>query len=649
LTRRRLLAACSLLLLGALVALGLGPAAAQESGPPTFIRAIDASDPENVELQLVYGGDDVADAQVVSDGTELATGEPSEYLSTPDSATIGLVVVVDTSAMMDSTGALNAARDGLSQLIAELPAGEAVAILAAGDEVTLVTGFSENRERLEGALASLGPSPEGGVELWAGIARAGQLLADRDDLQPNIMVITSGNNTGAGTQQGAIGQAVSSGSSVFVVGAQNAGFTPGPLEELVGEAGGSLNAYATAGDLAEGIATTGRWLTADQFIIPFEANRTTGVVPVTVNVGEASVEGAYVPGRFTQGAQGVAPAGDTGGGFSIPFLEGTTGKYVGIILAVLAIAGFAYAVFLLFGKDEGALSNVLQPYSEGLPDSEFDEIDDDEGSYAKGALMQRAVSVTEQMAESQGYLSRTEAALERANLPLRAGEALFFYLIGVIVVTILALLLFGSLVGGLVVGFIVALIPPATVNFLASRRRNAFLQLLPDTLQLLAGTLRAGYSLMQGVEAVSQEVSEPMGQELRRVVTESRLGRPLEESLDGVAERMASPDFAWAVMAIRIQREVGGNLSELLLTVAETMTQRERLRRDIKSLTAEGRISAIILGFLPLGLAFAMWAINPEYIGTLFNTTFGNVLLILALIGMLVGFAWMRQIIKIEI
>jgi tight adherence protein B len=154
---------------------------------------------------------------------------------------------------------------------------------------------------------------------------------------------------------------------------------------------------------------------------------------------------------------------------------------------------------------------------------------------------------------------------------------------------------------------------------------------------------------MQGVEAVSQEVSEPMGQELRRVVTESRLGRPLEESLDGVAERMASPDFAWAVMAIRIQREVGGNLSELLLTVAETMTQRERLRRDIKSLTAEGRISAIILGFLPLGLAFAMWAINPEYIGTLFNTTFGKGLHILAHIGMLVGFAWMRQIIKIEI
>ena len=91
-----------------------------------------------------------------------------------------------------------------------------------------------------------------------------------------------------------------------------------------------------------------------------------------------------------------------------------------------------------------------------------------------------------------------------------------------------------------------------------------------------------------------------MGQELRRVVTEARLGRPLEEALDGVAERMDSPDFSWTVMAIRIQREVGGNLSELLLTVADTMTQRERLRRDVAALTAEGRISAIVLG-LPAG------------------------------------------------
>src|SRR6476659_1396303 len=131
--------------------------------------------------------------------------------------------------------------------------------------------------------------------------------------------------------------------------------------------------------------------------------------------------------------------------------------------------------------------------------------------------------------------------------------------------------------------------------------------------------------------------------ELRRVVTEARLGRPLEEALDGVAERMASPDFAWAVMAIRIQREVGGNLSELLLTVAETMVARERLRRDIRSLTAEGRVSAMVLGFLPIGLGFAMWVINPDYVGRLFDTTAGNIMIGVALVAMAVGFFWMKK------
>jgi tight adherence protein B len=172
---------------------------------------------------------------------------------------------------------------------------------------------------------------------------------------------------------------------------------------------------------------------------------------------------------------------------------------------------------------------------------------------------------------------------------------------------------------------------------------------LPDMLSLLAGTLRAGYSLMQGVEAVSQEVAEPMGLELRRVVTESRLGRPLEEALDGVGERMGSPDFAWAVMAIRIQREVGGNLSELLLTVADTMVQRERLRRDVAALTAEGRVSAYVLIALPIGLGAVMFVMNKEYTEKLLTTTLGNVLLGMAVVSATIGYFWMRKIINIKL
>ena len=207
----------------------------------------------------------------------------------------------------------------------------------------------------------------------------------------------------------------------------------------------------------------------------------------------------------------------------------------------------------------------------------------------------------------------------------------------------------GGFTMGLIVAGLTLLVPPALVNFLASKRSKKFSAALPDTLNLLSGSLRAGYSLLQGVEAVSKEVGDPMGQELRRVITEARLGREIEDAMDAVAERMDSPDFAWAVMAIRIQREVGGNLSELLLTVADTMVHRERLRRDIAALTAEGKISAIILGLLPVGLGAFMWMSNPVYMKPLGATTMGHVLLAVALVSLLIGFAWMKKIINIKI
>src|SRR5207248_1577125 len=159
---------------------------------------------------------------------------------------------------------------------------------------------------------------------------------------------------------------------------------------------------------------------------------------------------------------------------------------------------------------------------------------------------------------------------------------------------------------------------------------------------------RAGYSLLQGVEAVAQEIDEPMGGELRRVLAEARLGRLLEDSLEDMAERLNSRDFAWAVMAIRIQREVGGNLAELLSTVGETMIARERLRREVRSLTAEGRISAIILGILPIALGGVMYAVNPEYIQVLFKHTSGHIMLAGAGLLALVGFYWMKKTIETE-
>jgi tight adherence protein B len=329
-------------------------------------------------------------------------------------------------------------------------------------------------------------------------------------------------------------------------------------------------------------------------------------------------------------------------------LQNDFGKTIAIGLGLLAVVLGAYAIISVLAKDDKGLDSMLEPYSGNYASS--DELGDPaEQGMAQTAVMQRAVELTRQFAEQRGFLDRVESALERANLPLRAPEAMLFYGAGAVVVSILSLLLTRNVLIFLVVAAIAALLPPAAINFMANKRRRQFEALLPDTLQLLAGTMRAGYSLMQGVEAVSQEVDEPMGRELRRVVTESRLGRPLEESLDAVAERMDSKDFAWAVMAIRIQREVGGNLSELLMTVAETMTMRERLRREVNTLTAEGRISCYVLGVLPFALGLAMQVINPDYMTVMFEETIGRVMLGGGFLMMIGGFFWMQSIVKIDV
>lgn len=238
--------------------------------------------------------------------------------------------------------------------------------------------------------------------------------------------------------------------------------------------------------------------------------------------------------------------------------------------------------------------------------------------------------------------------MERANLAIKPAEFIVLY-----VAIVIALPLVGLYLGGLLImlafGFVAAFAPIALLSNMAERRRSKFLAQLPDTLHLLAGSLRAGYSLMQGVEAVSEETPEPIAQELRRVITETRLGGDLIESLDKVALRMNSQDFGWVVMGISIQSEVGGDLAELLDTVSETMVERQRLRREIKALTAEGRISALVLICLPIALLIILNFMNPEYGSALFTSTLGQILLLLGGLSLILGWLWMKKIVAIKV
>ena len=182
------------------------------------------------------------------------------------------------------------------------------------------------------------------------------------------------------------------------------------------------------------------------------------------------------------------------------------------------------------------------------------------------------------------------------------------------------------LVGVLVfVGALIA--PPLYLGVKRQKRLNAFSQGLADTLQLMSGSLSAGLSLAQSIDTIVREGQEPISGEFQRVVIETRLGVTLEDSLEGVAERMESQDFEWVVMAIRIQREVGGNLAELLLTVAATLREREFLRRHVKALSAEGRLSCYVLGGLPPVFLLYLTLTQPDYVSRSTRTPLGWMLL----------------------
>jgi len=327
-------------------------------------------------------------------------------------------------------------------------------------------------------------------------------------------------------------------------------------------------------------------------------------------------------------------------------------KIVFALLVAAGVLGLGLAVVLMTGDRRGRIERRLGVLLEE-PTPEGEEEDDSfvpkgDQALAETALLQRMVGITGQLTERAGLLTRTEDALEQADLPLRPPEALFFYFAGLFVVGLLGLLVL-PIPMALGLALLAGVVPVIMLHRRRRTRLREFQAQLPGTLNLLSGSMRAGFSFAQGLESVANEATQPTRRELQRVFTESRLGRPIEDALEDSAQRMTSVDLMWAVMAIRIQREVGGNLAELLDTVADTMTQRERLRLEIKALTAEGRFSGWILGIFPVAFAGVLYLIQPDYMGVLFQESIGIMAVIASAVMTFIGFIWLRKILQIEV
>jgi tight adherence protein B len=266
------------------------------------------------------------------------------------------------------------------------------------------------------------------------------------------------------------------------------------------------------------------------------------------------------------------------------------------------------------------------------------------------ALEQAKDAATKVLQRNTSLEAKIAARLEGAGSQLKPAEWLLVHA-GIFTGAGVVGLLFGqgSLVFGMLFLIAGAVIPWVYLGFKRGRRRKAFSSSLPDTLQLMSGSLSAGLSLAQAVDTVVREGTDPISDEFKRVLIETRLGVGLQDALEGVAVRYESKDFHWVVMAINIQRQVGGNLAELLDTVAATMREREYMRRQVAALAAEGKLSAWVLGGLPPAFVLYLLVAKRDYVMPMFTEPMGWLMLGGACCLLGLGIFWMSRLIKVEV
>ncbi len=243
--------------------------------------------------------------------------------------------------------------------------------------------------------------------------------------------------------------------------------------------------------------------------------------------------------------------------------------------------------------------------------------------------------------------STVGGALELAGIRMRLQDAAFLLLVATVVAGALGFVLSGPLIALLLAVFV----PVAFRVWLRlriRRRQAAFADQLEDTLQLIAGALRAGHSLLQALDSVAREAEEPTSEEFARVVNETRVGRDLATTLEETAARTGSQDFVWVTQAIAVNREVGGNLADVLDGVGKTIRERGQVRRQIKALAAEGKLSAIVLMALPFGIIGFLAVANPEYISAFTSSLIGFAMIGLCVVMLVIGGLWLRKTVRIR-
>jgi tight adherence protein B len=616
--------------LAGVAALVVGASPARAADLPLTVEEVETFDYPNLSVVVTppRGGELPADAFAVTEDGERVKAEVDRV----SGEELEVVLVIDTSGSMEGLP-MAAAKIAAGAFVNRMPADVPISVVGFGPVPVVASPLTTDRALTHVSINNLAPAGETALfdAVTVALSQFSGAAARR-----SVVVLSDGADTvSAATPELVAERVVAAGARVDAAVLASPESDAAALDALARRGGGQMTTVAgpeALNGVYDAIATS--LLSTYRLTWRSQADGATEVA-VSVALGRDSAVARStvdLPVRAGSSGRRVVPRPEPEPAPPVPTWALVTGS-VAVFLA-LAVLGLVVLVRDGVVRRRTRLARLgTQVEESSLP--------------GLGELAQRATAAADGALERRGRRAPLNAALERAGIALRPGE--FLVLTGSAAV---AAFLFGSLLGGLVVGaalvVIVALVAKGGLSLLDLRRRRAFSNQLADTLQLLAGSLRAGYGLLQAVDAVAREAPSPTGEEFRRVVLETRLGRDLTEALHDMAERVGTEDFAWVVQAIDIHREVGGDLAAILDTVAGTIRERNQLLRQVSALTAEGRLSAYILLALPFVLAGMLRVINPGYFSLLTHGP-GLVMAGIGVVMLSAGALWFHKLCRFAV
>jgi Flp pilus assembly protein TadB/Mg-chelatase subunit ChlD len=538
-----------------------------------------------------------------------------------------MVLAVDNSASMSGRPLRQAKRAASAFLARQSRAGDA-GLVAFGHEALALTQPRDTKSDVARSIASLAPDAQKGTALYDAVVLSVERLEGMSTGSRVLVLLTDGHDLGS---RSSLAQAIASAQranvTVFAI-AAGARTDVEPLRKLATATGGRLFRAANPSGLGAAYRSLGRELDRTWQLSYLSQAREGDRVDLTVRAKRAaSTTSVRIPDG--DGGSGLLPR-------SVARSPITAAAFV--LLAALLLAG-AGAVGR-GRRHSSEIARLLEPH--------LRRRDSEDESPRRFVRFESLLAWTEQSLSDLPGSERLGRAVERSGVKLRVGYVPYLALFAAFTFGVVATII-GAPPAFALFAMLIGLISPfVALKIAAHRRTRAFDQQLPDVLATIASTLRAGHGLRTALRAIADDSAAPACQEFARVLGEERLGRPLDEAIAAMCERIGSNDLEYVATAVNVQSQTGGSLAGLFDTLSETVRERQRHARKVRALTSLGRMSAIVLVSMPIGLGALMTLISPQYMAPLLTTSTGHVLIGVCLTSMAIGALFLRQIVSVR-